>query len=226
MKVLSLFDGIAGAREALNNIGITPSLYLASEIDKYAIQVATKNYSDIQEIGDITKLWAKNLPKDLYLIIGGSPCQDLSIAKQGRQGLKGARSSLFWHYVRLIRTCKPKYFILENVASMKKVDKDIISQAVGVEPIMINASLLTAQNRKRLFWVGKLVNGKYEQVLINQPDDKGILLKDILQDNAEVDNRMTTKQGKSFVLTASYDGAILKNSIEKKTKNYGKNRSF
>ena len=137
-----------------------------------------------------------------------SPCTDLSIAKQNRQGLEGERSKLFWEYVRILKLMKPKWFILENVFSMKKQDRDIITKELGVEPIMINASLVSAQNRKRLFWTNIPVKGL--------PEDKNIILKDILQPDSEVDERMITKEGKAYCLTANYDKAIESNSVNKK----------
>ena len=187
MKVLSLFDGISCARVALERAGIPVEAYYASEIDKYSIQVSQKNYPDIQHIGSVTriKLWNDNpnaidfyyKEGDVDLLIGGSPCQDLSIAKKDRKGLDGERSGLFWEYVRILREVKPKYFILENVASMQKEAKEIITRELGVEPIMINASLVSAQNRKRLFWTN--IQG------VTQPQDKGILLKDILEKDVD-----------------------------------------
>jgi DNA-cytosine methyltransferase len=179
MKILSLFDGISCARIALDKTNIPVEMYYASEIDKYAISISQKNYPDIIQIGDVKDI--SSVGAEIDLLIGGSPCQDLSIAKKNRQGLDGARSGLFWEYVRILNDFKPKYFILENVASMPKEAKRTITEALGVEPIMINAALVSAQNRKRLFWVGKWNGKKYEQVIIPQPEDKGILLKDILE---------------------------------------------
>lgn len=195
MKVLSLFDGISCARVALERAGIPVEAYYASEIDKYAIQVSQKNYPDILHIGSVIGVSCNSFCKDHYrqghpqkinthsctanidLLIGGSPCQDLSIAKKDRKGLDGERSGLFWEYVRILREVKPKYFILENVASMPKEAKEIITRELGVEPIMINASLVSAQNRKRLFWTN-IPN-------VTQPEDRGILLKDILENNVD-----------------------------------------
>jgi DNA (cytosine-5)-methyltransferase 3A len=205
MKVLSLFDGISCGRIALERANIPVEKYYASEIDKYAIQVSNKNYPDIIHIGDITKLDFNDY-KDVDLIIGGSPCQDLSIAKNNRQGLNGSKSSLFYKFVEAIETIKPKYFMLENVASMSKENKDIITKILGVEPVLINSSLVSAQQRKRLYWC----NWKVEQ-----PQDRGIYLKDILEDDATIDERMVTN-GKSYSLTASYSGAVAWNGIEKK----------
>jgi DNA (cytosine-5)-methyltransferase 3A len=186
MNILSLFDGISCARQALEKNQFMPSKYFASEIDKYAIQIALENYPDTIQVGSVVGLDTKQF-KDIDLLIGGSPCQDLSIAKKGRQGLAGERSGLFWEYIRILKEVQPKYFVLENVNSMPKADKAIISETLGLEPVMINASLVSAQNRKRLFWVGRLVDGKYEKVEISQPQDRGILLKDILEE--EVDEK-------------------------------------
>lgn len=188
MKVLSLFDGISCARVALERAGIPVELYYASEIDKYAIQISEKNWSDIIHFYDVRSIatnWKEIevLYKDLDLLIGGSPCQDLSIAKKNRKGLDGERSGLFWEYVRILREVKPKYFILENVASMSKEAKDIITKELGVEPIMINATLVSAQNRKRLFWTN-IPN-------VTQPEDRGILLKDILECGTDTNTLIT-----------------------------------
>jgi len=176
MKILSLFDGISCARVALERAGIPISKYYASEVDKNAIVVAQKNYPDTIQLGDVTQIDGCHIgiiSKGIDLLIGGSPCQDLSIAKKNRKGLDGERSGLFWHFVRIKNEVQPKYFILENVASMSKESKDIISKALGVEPIMIDAALVSAQRRKRLFWTN------IPNVVL--PEDRGILLKDILQ---------------------------------------------
>ena len=178
MKVISLFDGISCARVALERAGIPVEEYFASEIDKYALQISGKNWHKINHIGDVrsvaTTLWKFPIEHKIDLLIGGSPCQDLSIAKKDRKGLDGERSSLFWEYVRILQFVKPKYFILENVNSMPKEARELITKTLGVEPIMINASLVSAQNRKRLFWTN-IPN-------VTQPEDRGILLKDILEE--------------------------------------------
>jgi len=200
-NVLSLFDGIATARYALEKAGIYVSKYYASEIDKYAIKIALKNYPDIIEVGDIRLLKGSDF-KNIDLVIGGSPCQDLSIAKRNREGLNGKRSALFWEYVRLLNEIKPTYFILENVASMSKKDKAIITSTLwNIEPIMLNAALVSAQQRKRLFWIGKKNGDKYIKVDIPQPKDRKIYLKDILLDGAY------TERDKSLVITATYSRA-------------------
>lgn len=193
MNVLSLFDGISCAYVGLCKAGIEVKKYYASEIDKNAIAVSQVHVPCRIALGDVREI--ESLDDTIDLLVGGSPCQDLSIAKKGRQGLAGNRSSLFWEYVRLKEQVKPKWFILENVASMPKADRDEITRVMGVEPIMINASLVSAQCRKRLFWTN-IPN-------VTQPEDRGILLKDILQPDAEVDERFVVN-GKSFCLTASY----------------------
>lgn len=191
MKVLSLFDGISCARVALDKAGIPVEAYYASEIDKYAQQVSEKNYPDIVRLGDVKDIGYLHhcadkkrkiiLTSEVDLLIGGSPCQDLSIAKAGRKGLAGERSGLFWEYVRILNEVKPKYFILENVASMPKEARDVITETLGVEPIMIDAALVSAQDRRRFFWTN------IPNVVL--PDDREIFLKDILQPEEEVDEK-------------------------------------
>ena len=207
MNILSLFDGISCARVALDVAGISVDKYYACEIEKNAMKVSKKNYADIISLGSVIDFNKDMIKEPIDLLIGGSPCQDLSIAKKERKGLEGDRSSLFFEYVRIKNEMKPKYFILENVASMRKEDRDIISGIMGVEPVMFNASLVSAQTRKRYFWTN---------IKFDLPEDRGIVLKDILQPDAEVDERMINKEGKAYVLTASYAGACEKNSVEKK----------
>lgn len=212
MKVLSLFDGISVAQQALKGLGIGCEYY-ASEIDKYAIQLTQKNFPNTIQLGSVVDLKPDFQPD---LLIGGSPCQDLSIAKKNREGLSGSRSGLFYEYLRILKEVKPRFFVLENVNSMPKEARETITQELfGIEPVMINAALVSAQNRKRLFWIGKLENGTYKKVEIPQPEDRGILLKDILQNGAEVDERMVVG-GKSFSVTVSYNGAVEWNSVERK----------
>ena len=209
MRVLSLFDGISCAKVALEKAGIPITSYTAYEIDKHAVAISKKNHPDIIHYGDVRE--CKPNEDEYDLVIGGSPCQDLSIAKKGRKGLDGDRSGLFWEWVRVWKAAKPKWFVLENVASMPKKDKDIISKELGVEPVMFNASLVSAQSRKRLFW---------SNIPFTLPEDRGILLKHILQPPGEVDERMVM-QGKAFCLTATYSHQTptengIKNSVERK----------
>lgn len=204
IKVLSLFDGISCARVALDLLGYKKVVYFASEIDEYAISISKKNYPDIFQLGSVVGLGydsgqflrdgntlGVDYMEDIDLLVGGSPCQDLSIAKRGRDGLAGKRSGLFWEYVRILKEVKPRYFVLENVASMPAEAKRIITETLGVESVMIDAALVSPQNRKRLFWAN---------IPLKQPEDRGIVLKDIIDLNAErkfrdVANPIKTKNG-------------------------------
>ena len=205
IRVLSLFDGISCGRVALERAGIPVETYYASEIDKYAIQVAQKNYPDTIQIGDVCKIDFTQYVGKVDMIIGGSPCQDLSIAKQNRQGLQGERSRLFWEYIKALTIIKPKYFLLENVASMKNEDRDAITAVLrGIYPetecIMINSALVSAQQRKRYYWTNWH---------IEQPQDKGILLKDILENSC-------SHQDKAYCLDANYyKGVSLEHTLTK-----------
>ena len=170
MNVLSLFDGISCGRVALDRAGIKVDNYYSSEIDKYAITVSQKNYPDIIRLGNV--VYVEDVP-NIDLLIGGSPCQGFSFA--GKQlNFQDPRSSLFFEFVRLLEKTKPKYFLLENV-KMKQEYQDILSGYLGVKPIEINSSLVSAQNRKRLYWTN-IPN-------VEQPEDKKILLNDIVLDD-------------------------------------------
>lgn len=205
MKVLSLFDGISCGLVAIKRNQIPIETYYASEIDNYAIKVSKKNHPEIIHLGSVVNL----IPPKIDLLIGGSPCQDLSISKKDRKGLEGERSGLFWEYIRILKESKPKYFILENVNSMSKESKAKITEIIGVESIMIDASLVSAQSRKRLFWTNIPIQGL--------PKDRNIFLKDVLQ-SGEIDERMTSK-GKAFCLDASYyKGSSPEHSIKRKNR--------
>ena len=170
--VLSFFDGMSCGRIALERAGIKVENYFACEIDESAIRVAQKNYPETKQLGDVSKINAKDLPK-IDLFIGGSPCQSFSSFGNG-SGFDG-KSGLFWEYVRVlkeIRQLNPNIlFMLENV-NMKKEWRNIISKELGVEPIAFNSNLVSAQNRDRLYWT----NIKFEL-----PEDKNILFSDILE---------------------------------------------
>jgi len=191
IKVLSLFDGISVAQQAIKEMGYEV-VYYASEINKYAIQITQKNHQNTIQLGDVRNIRGDiKVEKPQYifsnengellshytggidLLIGGSPCQDLSVAKGSREGLKGRRSALFYEYLRILKEIKPKYFILENVASMRDADRDIISEEIGIQPIMIDAGLVSAQERKRYYWTN--IKG------IQQPKDRGLVINDILE---------------------------------------------
>ena len=183
INVLSLFDGMSCGQIALNKLGIKYDNYYASEIDKFAIGITKKNYPNTIHLGDVRDVKGEDLPK-IDLLFGGSPCQSFSNAGKG-EGFEGS-SGIFWEYVRVLREVKPKYFMLENV-KMKKEWQDIITKELGVEPIAINSSLLSGQNRPRLYWTN--IPG------VEIPEDKGIVLKDILEDDNIVDKQhlMTPK---------------------------------
>ena len=197
MNVLSLFDGMSCAQLALDRAGIKVDNYFASEVDKFAIKVTQANFPDTVQLGDVTAIQADDLPT-IDLLIGGSPCQGFSFA--GKQlNFDDPRSALFWEYVRLLKSLKPKHFVLENVR-MKKESMDVITDALGVEPVFINSSLVSAQNRQRYYW---------SNIPIVEPDDKGIVLKDILEDGF-------TDRSKSFCVDANYfKGGNLKSYFEK-----------
>jgi DNA (cytosine-5)-methyltransferase 3A len=211
MNVLSLFDGMSCGRQALERSGIEINNYYASEIDKYAIQVTMANYPNTIQLGSVTELDGYSLPK-IDMLIGGSPCQSFSFAGK-RKGMSTkceteiltldqylelknegfefeGQSFLFWEYMRLLNEVKPKYFLLENVMMSEKWEK-ILTQAIGINPIMINSSLVSAQNRKRFYWtnIGAEPDGFFGDLVckIKQPKDKKILLKDILE--KEVDEK-------------------------------------
>lgn len=172
MNALSLFDGISSGQIALERVGIRVNKYFASEIKPHAIEVTQHNFPNTIQLGDVTRITTDILPK-IDLLIGGSPCQSFSICMKNRTGLEG-KSGLFFEYLRLLKQTNPKHFMLENVASMKKDDKDFITSCMGVEPIMINSSLVSGQLRKRLYWTN-IPN-------ITQPKDKEILLQQVLED--------------------------------------------
>ncbi len=172
MKVLSLFDGICCGRLALERAGIPVERYVAYEIEPNAIKVSKANWDDIEHCGDVT-VADFNQYKGFDAIIGGFPCQDLSINKRDRKGLEGKRSGLFWHLVRAIEEVEPKYFLVENNHKMPQKDQNIITKTLGVEPILIYSGKVSAQSRYRLYWTN-IPN-------VQQPEDLHIYLKDIVE---------------------------------------------
>lgn len=192
MKVLSLFDGMSCGQIALNRLNLRVSEYFASEVDKYAIQVASKNFPNTKHVGDVRLLESSDF-NGIDLLIGGSPCQNFSFSGS-RAGMTtkenlevttleqylqlkdegfefNGQSYLFWEYVRLLKQVKPKYFILENV-NMSSKWKNIITEVLGVEPIKIQSSLVSAQSRTRLYWTN-IPN-------VTQPTDKGLKLGSVV----------------------------------------------
>ena len=211
LNILSLFDGMSCGQQALERAGIEVDNYFASEIDKYAIQVTMANYPDTKQLGSVVNVNGSDLPK-IDLLIGGSPCQSFSFAGK-RKGMATkceteiltlnhylelksdgyefeGQSYLFWEFMRLLNECKPKYFLLENVEMGEKWEK-VLSKAICVNGIHINSSLVSAQNRKRIYWtnIGMQPGGLFGDLvsIIEKPKDKGILLKDVLEN--EVDDK-------------------------------------
>ena len=235
MNILSLFDGLACGMLAFQKAGIAVDNYYAYEIDKYAIQTATHNFPQIQECGDVFKGDYTQYEGIDYLI-GGSVCTYWSIAQspdKRETTASGLGWNLFSQYVRALREAKPKYFIYENNKSMSKEIRKAITETFGFEDICINSALVSAQNRQRLYWVGKRnADGTYSKVDVQQPEDRGILLRDVLdgvtdrdkgrcvigstgrttereyfkknQGNMPFEPAGTTKDGKSYCLTQGY----------------------
>ena len=194
MNVLSLFDGMSCGQIALNQLGFKVDNYFASEIEPASMKVTKHNFPNTIHIGDVTKVKGSELPK-IDLLIGGSPCQGFSFA--GKQlNFNDPRSALFFEFVRLFKETNPKYFLLENVR-MKTEYQDVITEHLNwIEPIAINSSLVSAQNRNRLYWTNIPD--------VEQPKDKGILLKDIIYDDSYkvfTDIRITNtkKRTKNYV---------------------------
>jgi DNA (cytosine-5)-methyltransferase 3A len=185
MKILSLFDGLSCGQIALNKAGVHYDEYFSSEIDKNAIKVTQHNYPNTKQLGDVSSLKATDLPK-IDLMFGGSPCQSFSNAISYNTGFDG-KSKLFFEYVRLLKECSPKYFLLENVV-MKKEWEDVITSYLEVKPVMINSSSFTAQSRQRLYWTNIPI--------LDLPKDNTLVLKDIMQ--TEVDEKYYYKESFDF----------------------------
>jgi len=237
MNVLSLFDGMSCGQQALDRLGVKVDNYFASEIDKYAIQVTMANYPNTKQLGSVVNVDGYSLPK-IDLLLGGSPCQSFSFAGK-RKGMATkdeqeiltlehylqlkeegfefeGQSYLFWEYMRLLNECKPTYFLLENVEMGEKWEK-VLSKAIGVNGIHINSALVSAQNRKRIYWtnIGMQPSGLFGDLesIIEQPKDRGILLKDVLE--TEVDE-------KYFLSEISTKKILKYNNSERSLNNDGK----
>lgn len=228
INVLSLFDGMSCGQQALERVGIEVENYYASEIDKYAIQVTMANYPNTIQLGSVIGIDGYKLPK-IDLLIGGSPCQSFSFAGK-RKGMSTkdeqeiltlehylqlkaeqyefeGQSYLFWEFMRLLNECKPKYFLLENVEMGEKWEK-VLSKAIGVNGIHINSALVSAQNRKRIYWtnIGMIPGGLFGdfESIIQQPKDKGILLKDILESEVDEKYFLSERIIKSFKIKTKH----------------------
>jgi DNA-cytosine methyltransferase len=250
MKVLSLFDGMSCGQQALERQGIKVDEYFASEIDKFAIQVTMANYPNTVQLGSVVNVDGRALPK-IDLLIGGSPCQSFSFAGK-RKGMSTkdeqeiltldhylqlkaegfefeGQSYLFWEYMRLLGELREKnpnvLFLLENVMMGEKWEK-VLSKAIGVNPIMINSSLVSAQNRQRLYWtnIGMIPGGLFGdlQSIIEQPKDKGILLKDVLE--TEVDDKyyLNTIKTNHFKSLSNSDSDIIVHNMMPRSSTSGK----
>ena len=253
MKILSLFDGMACGALAMQAAGIEIDKYVAYEVDKYAIQTARHNFPFIEERGDVFKADFTEYAGFDYLI-GGSPCTYWSKAqtKNRETVASGMGWELFSQYVRALHEAKPRFFLYENNKSMSAAIRESITETFGFEPILINSALVSAQNRQRLYWCGiRQADGTYKKADIQQPTDRGIILKDILENagttwlekaypidatyskggslNGEKLHQSSTRlmaaepvairdDGKSHVLTAHYECAVIWNSIERHQK--------
>lgn len=226
MNVLSLFDGISCGQVALNRAGIKYDKYFASEIDLYAKEITYRNFPDTMQLGDVTNIsfengnlynkemvdffgkkrsitFVKRPVSEIDLLMGGSPCQGFSIS--GNQlNFDDSRSKLFFEYVRLLRQVQPKYFIFENVGSMKNEIKDAISKELGCEPISINSSLLSGQHRNRLYWCNFKVDLpidrkiSFEDILENDVDDKYYYSDKVLKRLDLINIKRTGKAGYKY----------------------------
>ena len=210
MRVLSLFDGMACGMLAMQAAGIEVDRYVAFEIDKYAVQTSSHNFPMIEHRGDVFQADFTEFCGFDFLI-GGSPCTYWSIAQKNNREVEasGMGWELFSQYVRALHEAKPMFFIYENNKSMSKAIRESITQTFGFEPICINSALVSAQNRQRLYWVGKRnPDGTYSRVHVDQPEDRGILLRDVL-DGA------VAWQDKSFAYTTRCQGAHIKDTLER-----------
>jgi site-specific DNA-cytosine methylase len=183
MNILSLFDGMSCGQIALSRAGVKYNNYFASEIDEAAISITQKNFPKTMQLGDITNWRSWDLPK-IDLIMGGSPCQGFSNAGKGLN-FEDPRSKLFFVFVDILKTLSPKWFLLENV-KMKTEWVEVINSYMGVTPILLNSSLVSAQNRERLYWTNI-------PTVFTIPKDKGILISDIKESNVDTKYSLTDK---------------------------------
>ena len=208
-NVLSLFDGLSCGQIALNRVGIEYDNYFASEIDRHAIKVTQTNYPKTIQLGDVREIKAENLPT-IDLLIGGSPCQGFSFAGKGLN-FEDPRSKLFFEFVRLKNETQPKYWLLENV-KMKVEHQNIISEILGVKPILINSKLVSAQSRERLYWTNIPIT--------ELPRDKGVLLKDIIEIGEPIKDKSQTilatlyKENAKSMIKRNKAGLLVKMSSE------------
>lgn len=216
MKVLSLFDGMACGMIAFKELGIPIERYVAYEIDKYAVQTSSHNFPMIEHRGDVFEADFSEFVGFDWLI-GGSPCTYWSIAQTNNRETEasGIGWELFSQYVRALNEAKPRFFIYENNKSMSNAIRESITETFGFEPVLINSALVSAQNRQRLYWVGKRnESGTYSKIDVLLPKDRGIVLADILENGQDL-----TKNEKSFAVTTGIGRACPQNTIERHQRN-------
>ncbi|MGE5943993.1 MAG: DNA cytosine methyltransferase [Flavobacteriales bacterium] len=172
INVLSLFDGISVAQLALKELNVPVNNYYASEIDKNCIKVTQHHFPETTQLGDVCDIDGTTLP-NIDLMVFGSPCQNLSSLRKRRKGLNSEDSGLFFEALRLLKEAKPKYFLMENVGSMSKHDRKVITDLLGVKPIEINSNLVSYSNRSRLYWTN-IPN-------VVAPENKNISLQDCFE---------------------------------------------
>lgn len=210
MKILSLFDGMSCGMLALQGAGVPVDRYVAYEIDKYAVQTSTHNFPMIEHRGDVFGADFTEF-RGFDAVIGGSPCTFWSIAQKNNRETEasGMGWELFSQFLRAIAEVMPHFFIYENNKSMSRAIRASIDKAFGFEATEINSAAVSAQNRQRVYWVGKRnADGTYRKVHIEQPGDLGVLLKDILESG-------TAWQDKSFAYTTRCQGATPHDTLGK-----------
>ena len=225
MKVVSLFNGMNTGRQALENVGIKVEKYYSSEIKPYAIELTQHHFPDTIQVGDVTKWIDWDIDwKSIDLVLSGSPCQDLSAAGK-RAGINGTKSSLFFTFVEIlehIKVLNPKVlFLQENVGSASKLDVGIMSRALGVYPVRINSSLVTAQLRDRYYWSNIRTKETMFDVVtdIPQPKDKGIMFKDIITSG------ITDVEKSTCLMEGTISKNTFKNNKSKEAQDYLKKRN-
>lgn len=212
VRIVSVFDGMACGMLAMEVAGLNVTKYVAFEIDKHAVKTSSHNFPLIEHRGDVFKADFTEF-QGFDFVIGGSPCTYWSIAQKNNRETEasGMGWELFCQYVRAVKEVQPKYFIYENNKSMSNAIKDSISKTFGFEPICINSALVSAQNRQRLYWVGRRNDdGTYSKVKIEQPEDRGILLRDVLDSGEHLSDR-----DKVIALTTRCCGATPEDTLKK-----------
>lgn len=212
-RVLSLFDGMGCAHLAMQGAGLQVERYVAFEVDRFCNEAVAHNFPDAERRGDVFDADFTEF-EGFDFLMGGSPCTYWSVAQSADRRettASGVGWELFQQYVRALREARPRWFIYENNKSMSRAIRDSISAEFGFEPVWINSALVSAQKRDRLYWVGRREeDGTYSQVPVGQPADRGLLLRDVLETGTDL-----TGRDKSYALTATYDGAVPWNTIER-----------